>query len=62
VRPGQFLYLDRPHANLHVISDAEAEGALLPGDAESERAVFIPLPVSTTWAASGPVSWRSGRL
>jgi 2-desacetyl-2-hydroxyethyl bacteriochlorophyllide A dehydrogenase len=40
---GQFLYLDRPHANVHVISDAEAEGGLLPDNAEPERAVFIPL-------------------
>jgi len=43
VCPGQFLYLDRPHANLHVISDAEAESGLLPEDSEPERAVFIPL-------------------
>jgi 2-desacetyl-2-hydroxyethyl bacteriochlorophyllide A dehydrogenase len=41
--PGQLVFLDKPHADLHLVSEAEATRGLLPDDSEPERAVFIPL-------------------
>lgn len=43
VRPGQLLWLDRPHADLHVVRDSEASRSVLPDGTEPDRAVFIPL-------------------
>ncbi len=43
VCPGQLVCLDKPHADLHLVTEAEAKRGLLPDDTEPERAVFIPL-------------------
>jgi 2-desacetyl-2-hydroxyethyl bacteriochlorophyllide A dehydrogenase len=43
VRPGQLVCLDRPHSDLHLISEGEAAAGLLPDGADPERAVFVPL-------------------
>jgi 2-desacetyl-2-hydroxyethyl bacteriochlorophyllide A dehydrogenase len=43
VHPGQLVYLDTPHADLHIVSGTEAERGLLPDGSEPERAVFVPL-------------------
>jgi threonine dehydrogenase-like Zn-dependent dehydrogenase len=43
VHHGQLALLDRPHADLHLITEAEAVRGLLPEGTDPERAVFIPL-------------------
>ncbi len=43
VRPGQLVCLDRPHSDLHLVSEGEAAAGLLPDGADPERAVFVPL-------------------
>lgn len=43
VRPGQLVYLDRPHADLHMVGEDDAAAGLLPEGTDPERAVFLPL-------------------
>jgi 2-desacetyl-2-hydroxyethyl bacteriochlorophyllide A dehydrogenase len=43
VRPGDLVYLDRPHAEAHLVDQAEAVAGLLPTGVTAEQAVFWPL-------------------
>lgn len=43
VRPGQLMYLHRPHADLHLVGEDDAAAGLLPEGTDPERAVFLPL-------------------
>jgi threonine dehydrogenase-like Zn-dependent dehydrogenase len=43
VDAGQLVCLDEPHADLHLVTEAEAARGLLAEGTEPERAVFIPL-------------------
>ena len=41
--PGALVYLDRPHADLHVVDQDEVARGLLPDGVTAEQAVFYPL-------------------
>jgi threonine dehydrogenase-like Zn-dependent dehydrogenase len=43
VRPGHLVYLDRPHADLHLVGEDDAAAGLLAEGTDPERAVFFPL-------------------
>lgn len=43
IGPGRLVYLDRPHADVHVIPGPEAVKGLIPEDVTAEQAVFYPL-------------------
>lgn len=43
VRPGDLVYLDRPHADLHLLDQDTARRGLLPDGVRAEQAVFYPL-------------------
>lgn len=40
---GGLVYLDRPHANLHIVDGSEAGRGIIPPDVAAEQAVFYPL-------------------
>jgi NADPH:quinone reductase-like Zn-dependent oxidoreductase/deoxyadenosine/deoxycytidine kinase len=41
--PGALVYLDRPHADLHIVDGSEAARGLVPHGVTAEQAVFYPL-------------------
>jgi 2-desacetyl-2-hydroxyethyl bacteriochlorophyllide A dehydrogenase len=43
VQPGHLVYLDRPHADLHLVGEDDAAAGLLAEGTDPERAVFFPL-------------------
>ncbi|GAA4690944.1 zinc-binding alcohol dehydrogenase [Phytohabitans rumicis] len=43
VRVGDLVYLDRPHADGHIVASGTARAGLVPPDVAAERAVFWPL-------------------
>jgi 2-desacetyl-2-hydroxyethyl bacteriochlorophyllide A dehydrogenase len=43
VRTGDLVYLDRPHADLHLVGEDDAAAGLLAEGTDPERAVFFPL-------------------
>jgi 2-desacetyl-2-hydroxyethyl bacteriochlorophyllide A dehydrogenase len=43
LRPGALVYLDRPHADRHLVEQQEAASGLLPESTTPDQAVFYPL-------------------